>query len=154
MTYQQVDLSQICRDIADDLSKLYPSRNVKFSIQENVTAMGDERLLKIVFENLIGNAWKFTSHHPAAHIEFGVNQKVDGAVYYIRDDGAGFDMNYAKKLFGVFQRLHAEDEFPGTGIGLASVYRVITRHSGTLWAEGEVEKGATFYFTLPDAISR
>ena len=148
MTYQQVDLSQICSNIADDLSKLHPGRNVRFTIKKNVIAMGDGRLLQIVLENLIGNAWKFTSHHPTARIEFGMKRESHKNIYFIRDDGAGFNMEYKEKLFGVFQRLHSPNEFPGTGIGLATVQRAIQRHGGKVWAEGELEKGATFYFTL------
>jgi light-regulated signal transduction histidine kinase (bacteriophytochrome) len=99
-------------------------------------------------ENLISNAWKFTSKHANARIEFGKQQQEGEEVYIIRDDGAGFDMNYAGKIFGAFQRLHTDTEFPGTGIGLATVQRIIHRHGGKVWAEGEVEKGATFYFTI------
>ena len=100
--------------------------------------------------NLLGNAWKFTSHHPSACIEFGCQQQDGKDVYFVRDDGAGFEMEYAKKLFGVFQRLHSETEFSGNGVGLAIVRSIIRRHGGEIWAESEVEKGTTFYFYLSD----
>lgn len=109
----------------------------------------DPNLLRSVLQNLLGNAWKFTSMHPRARIELGNVQQEGETVYFVRDDGAGFDQEYAKHLFGPFQRLHAITEFPGTGIGLAIVQRIIQRHGGRIWAQGEVEKGATFFFTLP-----
>jgi len=111
-------------------------------------ANGDPGLLSIVLENLLGNAWKFTSHHPAARIEFGRIDYESVPIYYIRDDGAGFDMASASRLFGTFQRMHGPNEFPGTGIGLATVQKIVQRHGGRIWAESEVEHGATFYFTL------
>jgi light-regulated signal transduction histidine kinase (bacteriophytochrome) len=147
---QQVDLSKIAWDIVNDLEESQPERHVEFFIQEGIIIQADSHLLHIALENLIGNALKFTSKHPTARIEFGVHQQQDGLpVYFIRDDGAGFEMNYAQKLFGAFQRLHDAKEFSGTGIGLATVQRIIHRHGGKVWAEGEVEKGATFYFTIP-----
>jgi light-regulated signal transduction histidine kinase (bacteriophytochrome) len=109
----------------------------------------DPNLLQVVMENLIGNAWKFTSKHPTARIELGVREEDGKKIYFVRDDGAGFDMAYRERLFGAFQRLHGVAEFEGTGIGLATVQRIINRHGGRLWAEGEVEKGATISFTLP-----
>ena len=105
-------------------------------------------MLRLVLENLLDNAWKFTSKHPSATIEFGVTQKEGKMVYFVRDDGAGFMMQYADKLFQPFQRLHSAEEFPGLGIGLAMVKRIINRHGGRIWAEGVPEQGATFYFTL------
>jgi light-regulated signal transduction histidine kinase (bacteriophytochrome) len=144
-----VDLSALARAVVADLQAQEPQRDVTFSIQEEISAVGDERLLRVVLENLLGNAWKYTSHHSCAHIEFGTEQ-CDGGnkVYFIRDDGAGFDMAYVGKLFGVFQRLHTQTEFPGTGVGLTSVQRIIHRHGGDVWAESAVEAGATFRFTL------
>jgi PAS domain S-box-containing protein len=146
---KQLNLSEIAQKIADNLQESKPKRNVGFIIQNEIKVNGDDRLLRIALENLMGNAWKFTSKHTKATIEFGMQQQNGQCAYYVRDDGAGFDMNYAQKLFGAFQRLHAADEFPGTGIGLATVQRIIHRHGGKVWAEGEVEKGATVYFTLP-----
>jgi len=143
-----VNLSEMAQEIADDLHETDPGRQVEFVIQKGIEARCDSHLLQIVLENLLGNAWKFTSNHPTARIEFGMQLQKDMPVYFIRDDGAGFDMKYAQKLFGAFQRLHTTTEFQGTGIGLATVQRVIHRHGGKVWAEGEVEKGATFYFTI------
>jgi PAS domain S-box-containing protein len=148
MDIQQVNLSEMVQKIADEHHCIQPNRNVDFIIQKGIVVQGDSRLLRIVLENLIGNAWKFTSKHPIAHIEFGMQQQERQKVYYVRDDGAGFDMNYAQKLFGAFSRLHTIKEFQGTGIGLATIKRIILRHGGKVWAEGEVEKGATIYFTI------
>jgi len=148
MNIQQVNLSEIAQELANELCETYPERIVEFIIQGGIKVQGDTVLLRTVFENLLGNAWKFTSKHPTARIEFGMQRQNDRPVYFIRDDGAGFDMDYAPKLFGAFQRLHSTNEFQGTGIGLATVQRVIHRHGGKVWAEGEVEKGATFYFTI------
>lgn len=144
---EQVDLSVLASGIAKELQSSQPEREVEFVVEEGVTAWGDARLLLVVLENLMGNACKFTSKTPGARIEFGVEQRPGGA-YYVRDNGAGFDMNYADKLFGAFQRLHGAEEFEGTGIGLATVQRIVYRHSGRVWAEGEVGRGAAFYFTL------
>ncbi|OFY51274.1 MAG: hypothetical protein A2W85_04560 [Bacteroidetes bacterium GWF2_41_31] len=149
---QQVDLSKIVQQIADDLHANEPDRKVNFIIQKSIIVQGDSHLLRIVLENLIGNAWKFTSKHPTARIEFGVKLQKEISVYFVRDDGAGFDMRYTQKLFGAFQRLHTISEFPGTGIGLATVQRIIHRHAGKVWAEGEVEKGGSFYFTIPQSV--
>jgi PAS domain S-box-containing protein len=144
------DLSALARSIAQQLSGAQPERHVEFRIQEGLVARGDARLLRIALDNLIGNAWKFTSKRDHARIEFG-SQGVenDQTVYYVRDNGAGFDMAYAGKLFGPFQRLHSAAEFPGTGIGLATVQRIIRRHGGRAWAESAVGQGTTVYFTLP-----
>jgi len=136
------------KEIANDLHETQPQRKIEFIIQKDIKVIGDSRLLRIVLENLIGNAFKFTSKNLAAQIEFGMQMRNEVPVYFVRDDGAGFNMNYSQKLFGAFQRLHSISEFPGTGIGLATVQRVIHRHDGNIWAEGEIEKGATFYFTL------
>jgi signal transduction histidine kinase len=144
-----VDLSSVAYVIAAELQEGDRNRRVEFAISEGLRVQGDETLLRVVIENLLGNAWKFTSRHTRARIEFGADgQEGDRTIYYVRDDGAGFDMRYASKLFGAFQRLHAVTEFPGTGIGLATVQRIIHRHGGRVWAEGETEKGATFYFAL------
>jgi PAS domain S-box-containing protein len=145
---EPVDLSALVAAITAELHETQPQREVTFVIGENLFDNGDQQLLRVMFENLLGNAWKFTGKHPSARIEFGVMQSGDELVYFVRDDGAGFDMAYADKLFGAFQRLHGASEFDGTGIGLATVERIIQRHGGRIWAEGEVEKGAAFYFTL------
>ncbi|MCL6639570.1 MAG: PAS domain S-box protein [Firmicutes bacterium] len=145
---EKVDLSAMAQSIAEELKRTEPERQADFVITPGVTAEADPRLLRVVMENLLGNAWKFTGKHPRARIEFGVTEERGETVYYIRDDGAGFDRAYAGKLFGAFQRLHRMDEFPGTGVGLATVQRIIHRHGGRVWAEGAVEQGATFYFTL------
>ena len=113
--------------------------------------MGDRGLLTVVLDNLLGNSWKFTSKKPHARIEFGMRSEGGQKVYFVRDDGAGFDPTYIKKLFGAFQRLHEVGDFPGTGIGLATVQRIIHRHRGRAWAEGEPGQGATFYFALWDS---
>jgi light-regulated signal transduction histidine kinase (bacteriophytochrome) len=121
---------------------------------ENIMAWGDVSLLRVALENLLGNAWKFTAREEGARIEFGADSRPRpgflAPVYYVRDNGAGFDQAYADKLFGAFQRLHGQDEFEGTGIGLATVARIVHRHGGRVWAEGRVGGGATFYFTLAD----
>jgi len=122
---------------------------VRLTIAKNLKAHGDPNLLQIVLENLINNAWKFTSKQQQAEIEFGSKRENDETIYFIHDNGAGFDMAYAGKLFGAFQRLHSMTEFSGTGIGLATVQRIIHRHGGRVWAEGTVDQGATFFFTLP-----
>jgi light-regulated signal transduction histidine kinase (bacteriophytochrome) len=145
---EPVDLSELARATAERLKVAQPERNVEFLISKGLTATGDGRLLAVVFENLFGNAWKFTRNQPKASIELGCDRQDGQAVFFVRDNGAGFDMAFASKLFGVFQRLHASHEFEGTGIGLATVQRIIRRHGGRIWAEGKVAEGATFYFTL------
>src|SRR5487761_910590 len=143
------NLSSMSRVIAAELQQADPSRHVEFVIAEDITAAGDASLLRVVMENLLANAWKFTSHRDSARIEFGVAPQTDKPeAYFVRDNGAGFDMKYAAKLFGAFQRLHAENEFSGTGIGLASVQRIIHRHGGRIWAKSAVGQGTTFYFVL------
>jgi len=127
----------------------FPDRDVVFEIQPGVTAQADPVLLRVVLQNLLSNAWKFTGERNIAHISFGT-EEIDGeTAYFVRDDGAGFDMDYADKLFGAFQRLHTQSEFPGIGIGLATASRVVHRHGGRIWAQGAPNEGATFYFTLP-----
>jgi light-regulated signal transduction histidine kinase (bacteriophytochrome) len=145
---QHVNLSKLARQITDEIQSGYPDRTVKFVIGEGVDIYADEQLIRIVLENLLGNAWKFTSKKDKACIEFGIIKNKNQPVYFVRDDGAGFDMKYVNRLFGTFQRLHTSNEFPGTGIGLATVQRIVHRHGGRIWAEGEVNKGATFYFTI------
>lgn len=149
MEHETVDLSALAEKIAAGLQKKDADRRATFEIAGGLTALGDRKLLRIALEKLIDNAWKFTSRHPKARIEFGVADVDNEATFFVRDDGAGFDMAYAHKLFGPFQRLHSLEEFPGTGIGLATAQRIIHRHGGRIWARAEVEKGATFYFTLP-----
>jgi PAS domain S-box-containing protein len=145
-----VNLSTIVENIAEELRQADPERNVVFHIMPGLMAHADPRLMRIVLENLVRNAWKFTSKTPSAQIEFGMAKKDGQKTYFVRDNGAGFDMAFVHKLFGVFQRLHPESEFSGTGIGLATILRIITRHGGKVWAEGKVNHGATFYFILPD----
>jgi len=144
-----VDLSGLAQGIVAELQRTQPERQVNFSLTPNLKARGDPGLLQAVLENLLNNAWKFTSKREQAEIEFGSKSEKDETVYFIRDNGAGFDMTYAGKLFGAFQRLHAMTEYSGTGIGLATVQRIINRHGGRIWAEGAVDQGATFFFTLP-----
>ena len=142
------DLSQMVVRIFADLQKQEPERKVTLQVEPGLVVLGDARLLQLALENLLANAWKFTSKHPQALIEFGRTIKNGKGVYFIKDDGAGFDMSYAHKLFGAFQRLHDRQEFDGTGIGLATVQRIIHRHGGEVWAEGAVEQGAIIYFSL------
>ena len=148
MRNESVDLSQVAKTIAGDLQQEEPERRVEFVVEEGLVADGDARLLRLALDNLMGNAWKFTAKNSQARIEFGATKHDGKTAYYVRDDGAGFDMAYADKLFGAFQRLHQAAEFEGTGIGLATVHRIMHRHGGSVWAEGAVEQGATFYFTL------
>jgi PAS domain S-box-containing protein len=145
---ERIDLSALVRIIAADLQEQEPERKVEFVIEEGVVTTGDGHLLQIALEKLISNAWKFTSKHPRARIEFGVADCEGQTAYFVRDDGVGFDMAYAHKLFGAFQRLHGVAEFEGSGIGLATAQRIIHRHGGRIWAKGVVGQGATFYFTL------
>lgn len=149
MRMEKVDLSRLARGIADELAGREPGRRVAFSIVSEATVTGDARFLRIALENLFDNAWKFTRRNAEATIEFGMDRTEEGPAYFVRDNGAGFDMEYADRLFAAFQRLHTTEEFPGTGIGLATVQRIIRRHGGRVWAEGDVGKGATFHFTVP-----
>jgi PAS domain S-box-containing protein len=150
MRYEVVDLSAMASSVLADLQSGDPARHVECVVGDHVVGHGDSRLLRVVLENLLGNAWKFTMNKPQARIELGMSRQNGAPVYFVRDDGPGFDMAYVDKLFGTFQRLHAATEFPGTGIGLASVRRIIQRHGGKTWAEGAVGKGATFSFTLAE----
>jgi PAS domain S-box-containing protein len=149
MRREEIDLSRMARDIAEQLQKAQPERVVEVEIEDGIKARGDNGLLRIALDNLLGNAWKFTSKQPSSRIEFGAQAGDTGEdVFFVRDNGAGFDMAYADKLFGAFQRLHSADEFEGTGVGLATVQRIIRRHGGHIRAESEPGRGATFYFTL------
>jgi signal transduction histidine kinase len=143
-----VDLSAIAREIVQDLRQKEAHRAVEVVVEPGLVAEGDPVLLRAALENLIGNAWKFTGNRQEARIEFRSDKTGKTTVFFVRDNGAGFEMAYADKLFGAFQRLHDEREFPGMGIGLASVQRIVHRHGGRVWAEGEKGKGATFYFAL------
>jgi PAS domain S-box-containing protein len=146
---ETVNLSKIVGEIAANCEKNAGQKTVKIKIEEDVTTQGDRALLQIALTNLMDNAFKFSGKQKNPFVEFGVNQKDGERVFFVRDNGVGFDMTYASKLFAPFQRLHNLDEFPGTGVGLATVQRIIYRHGGKVWAEGEINKGATFYFTLP-----
>ncbi len=149
MRREPVDLSTIARGTIAELRQLEPEREVEVVVADRLTASGDPVLLSVLLDNLLRNAWKFTSHKPHARIELGAARSPDGRLaFYVKDNGAGFDMAYASKLFGAFQRLHTEAEFPGTGIGLATVQRIVNRHGGRVWAEGAVGEGATFSFSL------
>ncbi len=148
MKYKDVDLSLVSQYINDEFKALYPERDIDIVVTPRMIDYCDERLMNAALSNLIGNAWKFTINKENARIEFGRQTENNEVIYYIRDNGVGFDMAFADKLFGAFQRLHSSAEYPGTGIGLATVQRIINRHGGRVWAHSEVEKGATFYFTL------
>ncbi len=148
MHREKVDLSVFARGIMEELCRNAPQRKVEFIAAPSAEANADARLLRIVLDNLLRNAWKYTAHHDAARIEFGQESSEGRVVYFVRDNGSGFDQRSADRLFQPFQRLHSTAEFPGNGIGLATVRRIIQRHGGEVWAQGEVEKGATFYFTL------
>jgi light-regulated signal transduction histidine kinase (bacteriophytochrome) len=132
----------------EQLCRTQPHRKVEFVAPPSAKAHADARLVQIVLENLLGNAWKYTSRREEARIEFGVEHRNGTVVYFIRDDGSGFDPRSSNRLFKPFQRLHSSSEFSGSGIGLATVHRIIERHGGEVWAEGAVDEGATFYFTL------
>jgi two-component system NtrC family sensor kinase len=149
----RVDLSGLARSGVEELKRKDPGRQVAVCVEDQLTAEADSGLMRVAFENLLGNAWKFTAKVSKARIEVGAVQQDGGTVFFVRDNGAGFDMSYADKLFSPFQRLHTELEFPGTGIGLATVHRIIERHGGRIRAESAVDQGATFYFTIPPARS-
>jgi signal transduction histidine kinase len=151
MSPRSVDLTALARSVVDELRAREPQRNVEFESNGALPATGDERLLRVALTNLLGNSWKFTRSRDPAHVSFGGETRDGEAVFFVKDDGVGFDMRYAQKLFGAFQRLHNRSEFEGTGIGLATVQRIVHRHGGRVWAESEVDKGTTFYFTLPPA---
>ena len=149
LVHDPVDLTSMAHMIADALARAEPGRNVELVVHDGMRVEGDARLLRILIENLVGNAWKFTAKREAARIEIGASDTPESPTYFVRDDGAGFDGTYARRLFAPFQRLHADTDFPGTGIGLATVRRIVERHGGRVWAEGETGRGATFFFTLP-----
>jgi light-regulated signal transduction histidine kinase (bacteriophytochrome) len=151
---EQVDLSSMVQTIAREIQESAPQRQSTWAIQDGVVVQADSRLIKVVLENLLGNAWKFTANQPRSHIEFGLLEQNNEKVVFVRDNGAGFDMQYAGKLFGAFQRLHKAEEFEGTGIGLATVQRIIHRHGGRVWADSEIGRGTTLYFTLRSRTSK
>jgi light-regulated signal transduction histidine kinase (bacteriophytochrome) len=146
--YEDVDLAALARSVGEELTRAHPDRVVTLSTANGLIVRGNTRLLRIVLQNLLGNAWKFTRAVAEARIEVGTTRHDGRDAYFVRDNGAGFDMAYAHKLFGAFQRLHSVSEFEGTGIGLATVQRIIHRHGGQVWAEGAVGQGATLYFTV------
>ncbi|MBX3032716.1 MAG: PAS domain S-box protein [Bdellovibrionaceae bacterium] len=148
MSRQELDLSAMVKEVTEELRAEQPGRAVTFVIQPDVRAFADAGLCLVILENLLHNAWKYTSKHAEARIEFGFFEQDGEKIYFVRDDGAGFAMEYANRLFGAFQRLHTEEEFSGSGIGLATVRRVVHRHGGRIWAEAALEQGATFYWTL------
>ena len=148
---ERLDISALARSVAEELAEAEPGRTVELTIAEGLEALADRRLARALLANLLGNAWKFTGRHKTARIEVGAVETDGERALYVRDDGAGFDMAYADKLFGAFQRLHVADDFEGLGIGLATVQRIVRRHGGRVWAEGAIEKGATFFVTLPEA---
>ncbi|MEJ5211063.1 MAG: ATP-binding protein, partial [Burkholderiales bacterium] len=149
-----VDLSALAREVIGELQAGEPRDGVAVHIEPGIMAEGDPTLLRIVLANLLGNAWKYTRHTPEPEIRFGTERDNDGLVYFVRDNGVGFEMQYADKLFGVFQRLHHASQFEGTGIGLATVQRVIHRHGGRVWAQAEPGHGAIFRFTLGPGLDR
>jgi len=149
ISFSEIDMEGMARGVIEELKPLVADRKLQINLGGLPIAQGDRAMLHQVFENLLSNAIKFSGKNQEARIDIGGRIEADKAVYYVKDNGAGFDMQYAGKLFGVFQRLHGVDEFEGTGIGLAIVKRIIARHGGTVWAEGEVGKGATFYFSIP-----
>lgn len=144
----QCDLSALARAVSEELQAQSPGRTMRFTLQERLVDQGDPQLLRAVLEILLGNAWKFTRERPVAEIEFGATQEQEGRTYFVKDNGAGFEMTYRHKLFGVFQRLHSQAEFEGNGVGLAIAQRIIRRHGGRIWGDGQPGQGARFFFTL------
>jgi signal transduction histidine kinase len=149
LQFERVDLSETARQLAEELKAAEPGRKVEVAVEPGLSTEGDRTLLRLVLQNLLGNAFKFSAKTREARIEFGRRADGDHA-FFVRDNGAGFDMRFADRLFGVFQRLHSQSEFAGTGVGLATVQRIVRRHSGRIWAESEPGKGATFFFTMWD----
>jgi light-regulated signal transduction histidine kinase (bacteriophytochrome) len=151
MHKSEVDLAAVGRAIVDELRGKDPARSVEVVIADRLPVRGDPRLLRVALDNLLGNAWKFTGKTAAARIELGCARHDGAPAFFVKDNGAGFDMAYVHKLFAPFQRLHAQSEFEGTGVGLATVHRIVTRHGGKMWAEAAPGQGATFWFTLGNA---
>jgi two-component system, NtrC family, sensor kinase len=149
LTRTTIDLSKMAQLVVEELGRGDPGRTIECRIADDLVADADSRLMRIALDNLLGNAWKFTSKTAAAQIEFSSERQGEDLVFFVRDNGSGFDMKYAANLFSPFRRLHSEADFSGTGVGLATVHRVVDRHGGRIWATGEVDKGATMYFTLP-----
>ena len=149
MYSSKIDMNALASSVFEELIKEENRERIDFELAKLPIAKGDSSLIRQVWVNLLSNAIKFTSRKERSVIEVGSKHTREESIYYVRDNGAGFDMEYGNKLFGVFQRLHSESEFSGTGVGLAIVQRIIRRHGGRVWAQGEVEKGATFYFALP-----
>ncbi len=148
---EDLDLVPLAAEIVDELRAGEPQREVRLALPEALPVRGDQRLLRIMLENLLANAWKYTKPRNPAEIALGISEEGGETVYWVRDNGVGFDMAYADKLFGVFQRLHHQDEFPGTGVGLATVARIVERHGGRIWADAEKGMGAIFFFTLGES---
>lgn len=148
MRWEPVNLSEMALAVAAEIRGTEPERNAEFVIASDLQAKGDPQLIQLVLQNLFNNSWKFTSRREHARIELGRTKANGGSAFFVADNGAGFDPAYADRLFGAFQRLHAESEFPGTGVGLATVQRIVQRHGGQIWANSKIDHGATFYFTL------
>jgi light-regulated signal transduction histidine kinase (bacteriophytochrome) len=154
MKREEVNMTFMANEIADELRRVEAGHPVEFVVKDGIMAPADRGLIRSVLENLMGNAWKFSRSCPLARVEFGVRHDGRRTVYFVRDNGVGFDIQYANKLFTPFQRLHSQDEFEGTGIGLATARRIIRRHGGDIWAESAVGRGSTFCFTLlPEDVS-
>jgi light-regulated signal transduction histidine kinase (bacteriophytochrome) len=150
LNIQPTDLTAIARQVSSTLTLAHPGRSVEVLLEDDLVAHADSHQIQMVIENLLGNAWKYTALRQDARIEFGQLHINDQSVFFVRDNGVGFQMDYSEKLFEPFQRLHSAPEFEGSGIGLAIVQRIILRHGGRIWGEGEPGQGATFYFSLPD----
>jgi two-component system sensor kinase len=150
MQVSRIDMAKLAKTVFDELKDANPGRNIQLEIKTLPPAYGDQAMIHQVFVNLLSNAIKFTQFKEKAVIEIGFNTQMNENVYYVKDNGVGFDMQYSNKLFGVFQRLHSAEDFDGTGVGLAIVQRIIHRHGGKVWAEGKVNEGATFYFNILD----
>jgi len=150
MHQSDLDMNEIVKEVKESLCKDNPDRKIEWVLRKLPSVNGDGAMLRLVWMNLLSNAVKFTRTRKKARIEIGVSKEDKELVFFVRDNGVGFDMQYAHKLFGVFQRLHPTEEFEGTGIGLANVHRIVLRHGGRTWAEAEPDKGAAFYFSIPN----